>query len=210
MSSIIVPTYADLIRPHARRSAAVYDAAMVAAGAVLVAAAAQVVIPLAFTPVPITGATFGVLFVAMALGTARGTAASMLYVGAGVAGAPVFLGFSGGFGHFSGPTGGYIVGYIAASLLVGRLARLGWDRSVPRTIAAMALGNLVIYLFGVTRLSMLVGGIGEGLRLGMVPFLIGDAVKILLAAALLPAGWKLIRARHDGGASDTAPRGAAE
>ena len=172
---------ADLI-PGSR----VKDALLVGAFAVLLGLSAQVAVPLPFTPVPVTGQTFAVLLGAAALGAGRATLGSSLYLVLGVAGVPWFT-------ATGGASFGYIVGFVAAAAIVGRLARLGNDRTVGRTVALMAVGNLVIYAFGVTGLALFLGvGLVEAALLGAVPFLIGDALKLALAAALLPATWKLV------------------
>jgi biotin transport system substrate-specific component len=178
---------------------------MIAAGVILIAASAQVSIPLPFTPVPITGQTFGVLFGAALLGFRRSLLTVGLYLLLGAVGLPVFAGWSSGASHiatFAGgalaraPSGGFLVGFLFAAGLVGRLAELGWDRRIPGSVAAMILGNVVIYLFGVPWLMISLGlDIGVGLEKGFYPFVIGDAIKLALAAGLLPAGWWLVRRR---------------
>lgn len=172
---------ADLV-PGAR----VKDALLVTAFAVLIGVSAQIAVPLPFTPVPVTGQTFAVLLGAAALGAGRATLGSSLYLVLGVAGVPWFT-------ATGGASFGYIVGFVAAAAIVGRFARLGNDRTVGRTVALMVIGNLVIYVFGVTGLALFLGvGPVEAMMLGMVPFLIGDAIKLALAAALLPGTWKLV------------------
>lgn len=167
----------------------VRDAVLVAGGAALTALAAQVSIPLPFTPVPLTLQTFAVLLVGAALGTVRGLASMALYLLAGVAGAPVFSHGSSGWG---GASFGYIVGFVLAAAIVGRLAEGGATRGPVRTAAVMVLGNLVIYAVGVPWLMAVAqAGLGKALALGVVPFLVGDAVKVAIAAGLLPATWRL-------------------
>ena len=164
--------------------------ALVIGGAVFVGLTAQISIPLPFTPVPLTLQTFSVLLVGAALGSIRGALSMALYLMAGV---PWFA------GHHSGwalQSFGYIVGFVAAAWLVGRLAERGADRRVVPTIGMMALGNVVIYVFGVAGLMLIVHlSFGKALALGVLPFLIGDVIKILLAAGLLPGTWKLINSR---------------
>jgi len=168
----------------------VRDAVLVTAFAAVLGLSAQLAVPLPFTPVPVTGQTFAVLLGAAALGAGRATLGSSLYLVLGVAGVPWFTGTG-------GASFGYIVGFVAAALIVGRLARLGNDRTVARTVVLMVVGNLAIYVFGVTGLALVLGvGLGEALALGVVPFLIGDAVKLALATALLPATWRLVGARR--------------
>ena len=174
--------------------------ALAVVGALFIGAAAQVVIPLPGTPVPITGQTFGVLLVGAALGARRSVASLGVYLLLGLAGAPLFS--SGGHGvekfAVSGadgalalaPTGGYLIGMLFAAWIVGRLADLGWDRSVVGTVGAMLIGNLIIYAFGVSWLAAaLQVGASEAISKGLTPFLIGDAIKIALAAGIFPSAW---------------------
>jgi len=175
---------ADLI-PGARAR----DATVILAGAGLVAGLGQVSIPLGFTPVPLSLGTFAVLSVGAALGPIRALASLLLFTLAGVAGAPVFAGASSGWG---GPSFGYVLGYVAAVAVVGGLARRGADRSVWRTAATMALGSLIVYAFGVPWLAAELNvSLPRAVVLGVVPFLIGDALKTMAAAALFPVAWKL-------------------
>jgi biotin transport system substrate-specific component len=166
--------------------------ALVIGGAIFVGLTAQVSIP--FTPVPLTLQTFSVLLVGAALGSVRGAASMALYLLAGVAGVPWFASQQSGWAFASF---GYIVGFVAAAWLVGRLAARGADRRVVPTIGMMALGNVVIYAFGVAGLMLLADmSLSTALAKGVLPFLIGDAIKILLAAVLLPGTWKLINSRR--------------
>ncbi len=165
---------------------------LVAGGAALTGLAAQLSIPIEpISPVPVTGQTFAVLLVAAALGPWRALASMALYLAVGMAGVPWFAGGTHGAG---GASFGYILGYLAAGLLVGELARRHGDRTPLRTAGTMVLGNLVIYAFGV---SWLVGVAGlaplNALSVGIVPFLLGDAIKIALAAGVLPGTWALVR-----------------
>jgi biotin transport system substrate-specific component len=184
--------YADILRPTVRRSAWLYDAALVLAGSLLIALSAQVAIFLPFSPVPVTGQTLAVLLVGALLGSRRGSLAVLTYVLQGLAGLPVFAGGAFGLARLLGPTGGYLVGFVAAAFLVGLLAERGWDRRVSTTAAAMTLGNLVIYATGALWLAAFVGGLDQALAMGVAPFIPGDLLKIGAAALLLPAGWKLL------------------
>jgi biotin transport system substrate-specific component len=163
------------------------------AGSWLIALSAQVAIPLPFSPVPVTGQTLAVLLVGALLGSRRGSLAVLAYIAQGLAGLPVFAGGALGMARLLGPTGGYLVGFAAAAFLVGLLAERGWDRRVLTTAAAMILGNLVIYAIGALWLAPFVGGLEQALATGVLPFIPGDLVKIVAAALLLPAGWKLLR-----------------
>lgn len=185
-------TYADLWRPSLRRHALLYDLALVLAGSLLIALAAQVAIKLPFSPVPITGQTLAVLLVAALLGSRRGAAAVLTYIAQGALGLPVFAGGAAGLARLAGPTGGYLAGFVVAAFLVGLLAERGWDRRPATTVAAMALGNVAIYALGVLWLARFVGGLDQAVQLGVLPFIPGDVLKIALAAVLLPAGWRLL------------------
>ena len=170
----------------------VRDVALVVAGAGLTGLAAQVALPVPGSPVPITGQTFAALLVGAALGWRRGGVSMALYLVAGVAGVPWFQGGASG----TPASLGYVVGFVLAGALVGHLAARGGDRTPLRTVGTMALGNLAIYACGVPWLMAAAGvGFDQALRLGVAPFLLGDALKIALAAGLLPAAWLLVRRR---------------
>ncbi|MFC0865760.1 biotin transporter BioY [Sphaerimonospora cavernae] len=170
-------------------AARVRDAVLVAAGAGLTGLAAQVSIPLPGDLVPVTGQTFAVVLVGAALGMNRAFLSMLLYMAAGVAGIPWFAGGAHGFG---GATFGYVLGFIAAASLVGWMAQRGGDRTVLRTVGTMVLGNLVIYAFGLPVLVAVTGlDLGTALWAGAGKFVVGDLLKISLAAGILPAAWKL-------------------
>ena len=158
---------------------------------------AKIQVPL--YPVPITMQTFVVLAVGMAFGWRLGAAAMLLYLAEGAAGLPVFAGTPErgiGLAYMMGPTGGFLVSFVFAAALVGWLASKGWDRNPVSTLAAMFLGSLVIYAIGLTWLALMTGWSYSLLEKGMFPFLYGDAVKMLLAAALLPLAWRLVGRRQ--------------
>ncbi|MCB0154061.1 MAG: biotin transporter BioY [Anaerolineae bacterium] len=165
------------------------DVALVVGGSLLLALIAQIQIPL--YPVPITGATFGVLLIGALLGSRRGALAMLTYLGWGALGLPVFANAASGVATFFGPTAGYLVGYVPAAFLVGWLCERGWDRSLWLAAVAMLLGNIVIYACGIYWLAGLVGW-DRVLPLGLYPFIPGDILKIALAAWALPTGWKWI------------------
>ncbi|MCP2262395.1 biotin transport system substrate-specific component [Streptoalloteichus tenebrarius] len=171
--------------------AAVRDAVLVLAGAGLTGLLAQVALPIPGSPVPVTAQTLGALLVGAGLGWQRGFAAMALYLLAGVAGVPWFSAGSAGWG---GASFGYVVGFLVAGTLVGALAARGGDRTPLRTAGTMVLGNLAIYAVGVPWLMAVTGfDLGTALAKGMLPFLVGDALKIALAAGLLPGAWALVR-----------------
>jgi biotin transport system substrate-specific component len=178
---------------------------MITAAVVLIAASAQVSIRLPVTPVPITGQTFGVLFCSALLGFRRSLLTLLLYLLLGIIGLPVFAGWASGAGQIAsyaggvlvlGATGGYLLGFVFAGALVGRLAELGWDRHLGGSLAAMLLGNVVVYLVGVPWLMAALGvDLSTALEQGVYPFVAGDLIKLALAAGLLPAGWWLVKRR---------------
>ena len=172
------------------------DVMLVLGAAALTGVAAQIALPLPFTPVPMTLQTLTVLLSGAALGPARGGTAMLLYLVAGMAGVPWFSEQQSGFDF---PSFGYILGFVLAAIVVGALARRGTDRSVAGAVGLMVLGNLVIYALGVTWLAVSRDvGVGRALELGAVPFLIGDGLKIALAAGILPGAWRLAGRRPSG------------
>ena len=166
------------------------DVALVLAGSWLIALTAQIELPM--WPVPVTGQTFGVLLVAALLGSRRGVAAILAYLTQGALGLPFFAGGAAGFAVLVGPTAGYLAGFVPAAFVVGYLCERGWDRRVGTAVLAMILGNVVIYLFGVSWLATFVGW-DQVLTLGLIPFIPGDILKVLLTAVMLPLGWKLLK-----------------
>jgi biotin transport system substrate-specific component len=191
---MVSATYADILRPAARKFALLYDAALVLAFSVLLALSAQLVLRLPFSPVPITAQTLAVLLAGALLGSRRGALTVAAYLAEGAAGLPVFAGGAAGPLYMLGPTGGYLLGFVLAAFLAGWLAERGWDRRAVTTLAAMVLGSLAIYLCGVAWLAAWLG-LPRALAAGLVPFLPGDLLKILLAALLLPAGWRILGVR---------------
>ncbi len=168
------------------------DLGLVLAFSLFNALLAQISIPLPFTPVPITGQTFAVLLTGALLGSRLGVAAILAYLAEGSAGLPFFAGGAHGFAQVTGPTGGYLVGFLAAAFVVGWLAERGWVRDVPHAVAAMLAGEVAIYVFGLAWLSRYVPA-SQLLALGLTPFIPGDAIKLAAAAIVLPTGWRLRR-----------------
>ena len=183
-------TMADILRPCEKRAAEIYDVTLIISGSLLIALCAQIAVG---WPVPVTGQTFAVLMIGALLGPRRGSLCVLTYIIEGVAGLPVFAHGKGGFLVLFGPTGGYLIGFIAAAYITGLLAKNGWDRRIGTTVLAMIFGNVAIYLFGLLRLCSLMGVNRRVLTVGLYPFVVGDLLKIILAAILLPSGWKLIR-----------------
>lgn len=169
------------------------DVVLVVAGAGLIAAFAQLSIPLPFTPVPITGQTSAVLLVGASLGMVRGGSSALLYVFAGIVGAPVYADGTHGWSVVTGASGGYLIGFVLAAALTGRLAERRWDRRFSSALGAILTGNVVIYLVGLPWLAIVLGtSLEKTLEYGLYPFVPGDALKLYLAATLLPGAWRLV------------------
>jgi biotin transport system substrate-specific component len=184
------------IRVGERISTRARHIALIVAGALFIYLSARVVIPIAGNPVPITGQTFGVLLVGGALGFRRGLTAVLLYVLLGVIGLPFFAEGKSGLEIVIGSNGGYLIGFIVAGALVGRLAELGWDRHIAGALGAMAIGNALIYAIAVPWLTInMHWDAATGIAKGFVPFLAGDLLKLLLAAVVFPAAWWVVGRR---------------
>jgi biotin transport system substrate-specific component len=171
--------------------------ALVLAGTLLIVLAAQVRFYLPNDPIiPVTGQTFGVLLVGGALGYRRGIASTALYLVLGLVGLPVFADGTHGLAIVLGASGGYLVGFILAAAVIGRLAELGWDRNVLGSIGAMVAGSLLIYVVGVPWLAFTTGhALDWAVTYGMTPFLPGDILKLVLAAGAFPTAWWIVGRR---------------
>lgn len=191
-------TLALAVSPARVRSTIAWRVLLAFAGSWLVAGLAQIEVHLPFTPVPVTGQTLGVLLVGASLGAGLGAASMGLYLAQGAIGLPFFSGGDAGAGFLvlSAVTGGYLWGFVLSAAVVGWLARHGWDRSVGSSIGAMFLGEVVLYLVAIPWLMQAVDvSVARALELGLAPFVVGDTLKLLFAAGLLPAGWRLARSR---------------
>ena len=197
-------------RPRSRNANLAVDAALVVGGSLLLALLAQVHFRLPFTPVPITGQTFGVLLIGAAYGWVRGGVTIALYLAEIAVGLPFAAEGEAGAEHLTlvTPSGGYLWGMLIAGTLTGWLANRGWDRSLGSSLGIMLLGTIVIYAVGVTWLmesptyAAFLGhepSLDDGISGGLAPFIIGDTIKLLLAAGLLPAAWKLMGKERDPG-----------
>ncbi len=176
--------YGSKAQPAPLLTRALADVAAVLGGSLLIVLCAQIRIPLPFTPVPITGQTFAVLLLPALLGGWRGPAAVAAYLLQGGLGLPFFAGGAAGWAVLAGPSGGYLIGFLAAAAVIPAISGRGTPK-VARLVVAMLAGNLVIYLFGIPWLDRFVdGGLPVALTLGMTPFLIGDAIKLLAALAV--------------------------
>jgi biotin transport system substrate-specific component len=183
------------------RSRLAFQVGCAVVGAVLIAGLAQFTIYLPFTPVPITGQTLGVLLVGAAYGPALGAATVGLYLAAAVVGLPVLARNVEG-GHDTGihvlgaafASAGYLWGFLLAAALVGWLAQQGWDRSFRSSVSAMFFGELVIYACGIPWLMHALGvDVQTALTFGLYPFVVGDTIKLLIAAGALPLAWAALR-----------------
>lgn len=159
-------------------------------GSAFLALCAQITIPL--YPVPFTMQTFGVLLIGMVFGPRLGAATVAAYLVEGAVGLPVYAGLSSGLPVLFGLTGGYLFGFAIAAWLVGMLAERGWDRNVFTTAVAMLLGNIVLYVPGLIWLAKFIGA-EAAITGGLLPFMLGDLLKIALAAVVLPSAWHLVR-----------------
>ena len=181
----------------AGQGAALRQMALVALGIAALALAAKIRVPM--WPVPVTMQTFAVLVIGAAYGPRLGLATLLGYLALGAAGVAVFTGEAAGLAYMAGPTGGYLVGFAVAAGLMGWLARRGWDRSVGSMLGALVLGNLTIYAFGLPWMAYLFAaekGAAWVFQWGMGNVLLGDTLKLALAALLLPTAWKIVgRAR---------------
>jgi biotin transport system substrate-specific component len=191
-SVVLAPSLVDAWWPE--RSVAA-DAAVVGGLAALTALSAQVEVHLWFTPVPITGQTFAFLLAGAVAGGGRGALSQVLYLLAGIAGLPVFAGASAGLGVLVGPSGGYLLGGLLAAYAVGRLTERGALRNPLRALLAMVVGEVLIYAAGLAGLSRWVSP-SSLLTDGLIPFIPGDLIKMLLAAGCLPAAWRLTAPRR--------------
>jgi biotin transport system substrate-specific component len=185
----LAPTLSTRYFPHT--ASWLRDLILIILGSLFVAALAQVEIPLPFTPVPITGQTFGVLLVGAALGSKRGASSLGLYLAEGAIGLPFFAGGAHGLSVLTGTTAGYLLGFVGAAYVIGQLAERGLERSVRTSFVPFLIGTVIIYICGVSWLAVILGSFSKAVTLGLIPFLIGDIIKLLAAALALPAAWNL-------------------
>jgi len=192
-------TIADFLVPvrvGERVSPVLRNAGLMAAGALLIYLTSLVSFEIPGNPVPYTLQSFGILVVGGALGLRRGGLAALLYVALGVVGLPFFAEGKGGIDVIWGATGGYLVGFVLAAGLVGRLAELGWDRHIGGAVGTTLLGTIVIYLVGVPWLAAVTGmSPADAVANGLQPFVLVDTVKLLAAAGLFPVAWWVVGRR---------------
>ncbi len=184
------------IRVGERLNSRVRDVALILIGVAIVAVLAQVYVPI--KPVPFTGQTFGVLLVGGALGFRRGALSLALYLVLGAIGLPIFAEARSGIDVVLGASGGYIVGFVIAAAVLGRLAELGWDRQIVGSFAAMLIGTAITYAVGLPWLAVVARlSLQDTIASGLTPFLAWDAAKLAVAAGLFPAAWWLVGRRPD-------------
>lgn len=187
--------YADILEPTVPVQTWVYHLLLVVGGSLFLALSAQIAIPLPFTPVPVSAQSLAVLMIGVLLGARKGAASVLLYLTEGAMGLPFFAKGAAGLAILRGTTAGYLIGFVFAAFVVGWLAERGWDRDIKSSLAAMMVGNAVIFAFGLTWLGTLVG-FEKALTFGFFPFLPGMLIKLFLASAMLPLGWKLVKANR--------------
>ncbi len=166
------------------------------AGSAILTLSAKFTVPM--LPVPLSMQTFAVLVIGMVYGWKLGGATVLLYLLEGAVNLPVFAGTPEkgiGIAYMTGPTGGYLFGFLIAAMVCGWLAERGWDRKVMTTLLAMLIGNAIIYLFGIGWLGTVLGWDKPILSYGLYPFLIGDGIKIALAMCALPFAWKWVNSK---------------
>lgn len=183
---------AEMVRPLERLRSVGAAIPQVIAGSLLIALSAQLSVRLPLSPVPITAQTLAVLWVGALLGPAQGAAAVISYLAAGLAGLPVFAGGQAGPLVLLGPSGGYLLGFVAAGAATGWLFKRGWGAGIGSTVVALAIGNAMIYLIGVPWLSVFVGR-QRAIAAGLLPFMLGDGLKLMMATAALALGPELLQ-----------------
>lgn len=191
MPAVRTLTLADVAWP---RAGLFRDALLVVGASFVTALAAQIAIPLPWSPVPLTGQTFAVLLSGAVLGARRAFLAQLVYLAEGSIGLPVFAGGATGFAKLIGPTGGYLIAFPFAAALTGMLAERGWDRRFFTTFAALLAGSALIFAAGLVMLARFVPP-HQLLVSGLLPFIPGDLIKSALAAAAFPAAWRWVHRR---------------
>ncbi len=187
------PVLSEVFGPSEGASLRVKQAVLVILGVAALTLAAKIRVPM--WPVPITMQTFAVLTIGAAYGARLGLVTLLAYLAVGAAGVAVFTGESAGIAYMMGPTGGYLLGFAVAAGVMGWLAARGWDRSVGSMVGALLIGNAIIYAFGLPWMAYLFladKGAAWVMQWGMTNFLLGDALKLALAALLVPAVWKAV------------------
>jgi biotin transport system substrate-specific component len=178
--TVFVPIYSRLT-----------NLAIILGASFFIALMSQAVVRLPFSPVPITGQTFAILLVGASLGARRGALAVLAYLAEGLLGLPVFASGGAGFAYLMGPTGGFLLGFITMAAVVGWLAERGRDRHIKSAWLIFLAGEIVLFTIGLSWLTLYVGA-DKTLALGLIPFIPGEILKIILAGLALPAGWRIM------------------
>ena len=179
------------------RSTALTNAVLVVSGVLGLAALAQVAVPVPGSPVPVTGQTLGVLLLGTTYGSTLGFTTFALYLLAGIAGAPVFANSGHGLDRLVGATGGYLVGMLVATFVLGQFARFRLDQKFLTALPSMLIGTVITFSFGVVWLHEYTGQSWNWtISAGLTPFVIGEALKIAIAGTSLPAMWRLVNRKN--------------
>lgn len=192
------------VAPHSLRAAifsqskskALTNIALTVAGVAFLSLMAQIALPIPGSPVPVTGQTLGALLIGASYGRALGATTFALYIAIGIAGAPVFSQQGHGLEKFVGPTGGYLVGMFLATVVLSFLASKKWDKKLHTAIAAMFIGQALIFTPGLLWLQHKTGKDWSWtINAGLTPFIVGELLKLAIAASALPAIWRVVDKR---------------
>ena len=181
--TVFVPSYSHSV-----------NLVLIIGASLLIALMSQAVVHLPFSPVPITGQTFAILLVGASLGARRGALAVLAYLAEGLMGLPVFAGGGAGLTHLMGPTGAFLLGFVAMAMVVGWLAEHGRDRCIQSAWLIFLAGEVALFAIGLPWLTLYVGA-DKALALGLLPFIPGEIIKIMLAGLALPAAWRVTHAK---------------
>ena len=182
-------THPTLLNTLAPGNSLIRTAGFAIAGSLLLALSAKAQVP--FWPVPMTMQSLVIMMLGMAYGSRLAVATVLLYLAEGLAGLPVFAGTGAGFAYMTGPTAGYLVGFVAAAGLIGWLAERGWDRSPVKALIAMSVGHVLLFVPGVAWLAVLFGT-EKAIAVGLTPFIAASLLKTALGAALMHASWMVV------------------
>jgi biotin transport system substrate-specific component len=179
------------------RSTALSNAVLVVSGVLGLAVLAQIAIPVPGSPVPVTGQTLGVLILGTAYGSTLGVTTFALYILAGIAGAPVFANSGHGLDRIVGATGGYLIGMLVATFVLGQLARFRLDQKFLTALPSMLIGTITTFSFGLVWLQQYTGQSWSWtINAGLTPFIVGEALKIAIAGTSLPAIWRVVNRKN--------------
>ena len=176
------------------RASVATNAFLVSAGVLALALLAQVALPIPGSPIPVTGQTLGVLLIGTSYGATLGITTFLTYLFIGIAGAPIFAGGAHGLSRLTGATGGYLVGMLVASFVVGALAGRKWDQRINKALFTMLLGDVIIFSFGLLWLHASLGKSWSWtIAAGFTPFIIGEVLKVAIAGTSVPLVWRFVQ-----------------